>query len=171
MPIELAKLLLWGIDGTTRVTILTLSPPCSAPPSPAIHILGHLSPHNTLGGEGKDAKASEETVFLAGVNFPAPAALSLSWAGTQTSGPQGPSLGNKHQMSAMSISQYPWMKLRFHTHRLEARRHPRTCQVTEWGHPELGCAQVLFLLLLSPGQVVRKDVQAVSILCIKRGLF
>ncbi|ELK13328.1 hypothetical protein PAL_GLEAN10011356 [Pteropus alecto] len=52
----------------------------------AIHILGHLSPHNTLRDKGKDAKSSKETTFLARVNFPAPAASSLSWAGTQTSG-------------------------------------------------------------------------------------
>lgn len=38
-----------------------------------------------------------------------------------------------------------------------------SCQVTEWSHPKLGCAQVLLLQPLSLGQVAGKDVQAASI--------
>lgn len=112
MPIELAKLLLWGTDGTTRVTTLTLSLLYSAPPTPAIHILGYLSPHSTLGDKGKDAKALKETTFLAGVNFPAPAALSLSWAGTHTSGVLVPTLADLEQAPRPLVLRVPLWEIK-----------------------------------------------------------
>lgn len=47
---------------------------------------------------------------------------------------------------------------------------PSTCEITEWSHSKLGCAQVLLLQPLSLGQVLGKDVQAASVLWTKRQL-